>query len=101
MTENNMSKDQRFYKVLKDTPIWDIGTILIQNRDEDDEEEYTGYIPISDVFYKVDDTSEYISSVFIETQPEWFQRVYKTTVDGKEVYRQKDEIKEIFNKNFK
>ena len=69
----------KYYKVLKDTPLWRKNAVL--SFDEDLGEE-GGYSPIDDMWNMTDKVgTEHISSPIVEEQPEWFERVYKNKKD--------------------
>lgn len=67
----------KFYKVIKDHPMWEVGTILSNER------ESGHYSPISELYVKdIEGVSDSWceGSKLIENQPEWFEKVYKVTV---------------------
>ena len=82
----------KYYKVLKDNFLWINGAILKENDNK------SGYIPIEDIYYKLDDIKEYISKKIIEETPEYFQRVYPVNLLTKTIYKLKEEALEIINK---
>lgn len=84
----------KFYKVLKDTFLWEEGAIL---KDQNSGQ----YVPVDDVFNKVEDQSEYISAKIVEKSPEWFERVYAVDLLTKTVYKVKAEAKLLLEKNYK
>jgi hypothetical protein len=85
----------KFYKVLKDHPMWEVGTIL---SNEDTENKYK---PISDLFVKdVEglDGSWYEGAKLVENQTEWFGRVYKVTVLKQAKYLTREAAKKAHEK---
>jgi len=85
----------KFYKVVKENFLWEIGAVLKQTNDE------KGYIPINDIYKKIEDSKEYISKNIIENCPEYFQRVYAVNLISKIVYKLKKEAKELIDKQYK
>lgn len=90
--ETTMSK---FYRVLKDTPVWEAGAILTKNSDGD-------YEAISDL-WNTDATDKHKDIIIeldtiVENSPEWFERVYEVKVLGKAKYLAKEAAKEAHNK---
>jgi hypothetical protein len=87
----------KYYRVVKDHPIWEVGTILSNEKDE------RNYYPISDVFVKeiegLDD-NWYEDSKLIENQSEWFERVYEMSQGSKLVFVTKEKAKEMASKFF-
>ena len=82
----------KYYRVLKDNFLWEVGAILEEGR--------SGYQPVDEVFCKTEHTSEYITNGIIENQPEWFERVYK--IDGltKATYVLKDKARELLKRDY-
>lgn len=71
-----MSKMVRYYKTLKETPLWEEGAIISNCKDSDSD---YGYRPVDTIFVKdVDglDDSWYEGAKAVENQPDWFMRVY-------------------------
>jgi len=64
---------KKYYRVKKDTFIWEKGAILHQ--------EGSGYVAVEDVWNTVNIENEYISSSIIESQPDWFERVYESKTE--------------------
>jgi len=88
----------KYYRVIKDNFMWKAGAIL-----EYDEKMGSkgGYKPLNDL--DIWDATgvidgEYISAPIIETNPEWFLRVYST---GDEALSTKEEALKKFNFQFK
>ena len=89
----------KFYRVIKDNFLWEKGAIL-QNTASGSTGQ--GYQPISDIWDTTEHNStEYISAKIIESNPEWFERVYQINLLSKTVYKLKAEAKEFTNKEFK
>lgn len=85
----------KYYKVIKENFLWEVGAILQKNTSGN------GYEPIDDIFKIFPDTNEYISSNIVEKSPEYFQRVYKVDLVTRVVYETKDRAKEIISKMYK
>lgn len=84
----------KFYRVLKESPLWDEGAII-------SDETYgsgNGYKAIDQVYVHDKCEHEYISSPIVESQPDWFERVYPVNLVSKTVYKLKAEAKEILSK---
>jgi hypothetical protein len=79
----------RYYRVIKDHPLWDVGAILELNGNSSEKH----YLPISDLWNKeIKDVGEgwWEGQALVENQPEWFERVYNVSVLGKAKYLAKD-----------
>lgn len=89
----NMSSDTgRFYKVIKETPAWDVGAIIKHDGSD-------GYVALNDLFNKEHTGRGYFESgTIIENSPEWFERVYPVSLVTKTVYKAKAEAREMFSK---
>lgn len=89
---------KKFYKVIKTNFLWEKGAILTNDADDG-----KGYSPVSDIWNVIEDSGrdEYISDVFIEKNPEWFERVYSVNLLTKTVYKTKEEAKTLLNKEYK
>jgi hypothetical protein len=88
---------EKFYRVLKENPLWEVGAI-INGDDENDK----GYSAIDPVFEKGEYIGgEYLSWGVIENSPEYFQRVYKLDTISKVVYETRDKVVEALKKGFK
>lgn len=80
----------RFYKVVKDHPLWEVGAI-ISNADD-----YDRYKPISDMWQHTLDTGKelgdgwYEGAEVVENRKEFFVRVYKVSVLKQVKYLSKD-----------
>lgn len=98
-TKNTMSKCEstKFYKVLKDTPLWEAGAV-IQFCPELGSK--GGYVAVEEIFNKEFTGKEFLGRRIVENSPEWFQKVYKVNLLTKAVYRVREEAKELFNKEF-
>ena len=70
----------KYYKVLKDTPLWIKGAIIKSGANNG-----AGYNSTDDV-YLTCDHSEYLSTKIIESQPEWFQRVFLIERIGRSLF---------------
>ena len=65
----------KYYRVLKDTPLWKTGAILSNSMENND-----GYKPIDDI-WNVTEQNEYLSPKCVEGNDEWFERVYASKTD--------------------
>lgn len=81
----------KYYKVIKENPLWEVGAIISNEKDS------TEYIGVNDIWDKFEDMAEYLSPVIVEKSPEFFQRVYKSGID-KIVYLTKEKLKEAYEK---
>jgi hypothetical protein len=84
----------KFYKVIKDNFLWEVGAILICK------EGNRGYVPTNEIWVKNEKSDEYISSGIVENQPEYFKRVYEVNLLTKVVYKTKEQAKELLSKDF-
>lgn len=84
----------KYYRVIKDTFIWEKDAIL------SNKECSNGYMPIEDIWNKFSEQAEYITTKFIENNPEWFERVYTDNLE-KMMFKTKDQLKEAYNKFIK
>lgn len=85
---------QKFYKVIKENFLRDIGAIIQTNS------WLNWYEPIDEI-YKKHEGNEYITSHIIENSPEYFQRVYAVNLLTKTVYKIKEQAKEMLEKQYK
>lgn len=91
----------RYYRVIKDHPLWDVGAIL-SNEDNSD-----NYRPISDIFTKeLDVKGQSFESwtegrELVENQPEFFERVHKVNVLKQAKYVTKTEARKLHDKLYK
>ena len=85
----------KYYRVIKDTFLWNKGAIL----ELDANKGINGcYMPIEDIWNVNDSVSnEYISAQIVESNPEWFERVYSGPLN-KLVFKTAQEMKELYNK---
>ncbi len=80
----------KYYRVIKDNFLWDVGAILKKDNDE------KGYTPIDEIFCKLErNILEYITADIIEDSSEYFERVYGVNLLTKTVFKTKEEAKEI------
>lgn len=84
----------KYYRVIKDTPLWEEGAILeldpsLSNKG--------GYSPLEDIWNKTKDQTEYLSLNLIEQNPDFFERVYKSEIE-KLAFITAEEFKKVFNK---
>lgn len=82
----------RFYRIIKDHPVWEVGAIL--SNEEDD----SSYCPIDDLYNKqLDNGSDAAgfseSRSLVENQKEWFERVYKVNVLKQVKYLSKEDAR--------
>lgn len=88
----------KYYKVIKEHPVWQIGTILKK------EEKLSQYNAIDEIYLKDIpgvNNSWGEGAALVENCPEWFQRVYKVDTLTKVVYEVKEKALELLQKNFK
>lgn len=87
----------KYYRVKKDTFMWLEGAIISDKGDEGH-----GYLPIEDIWNKVELKTEYISAHIIENplNSDTFERVYPDTLKGS-IYRTADQLKDMYKESFK
>jgi hypothetical protein len=95
--EINKEKQMKYYRVKKETFLWDEGAI-ISNKDSSGE-----YRAIDPIFNRMDDQTEYISANIIEAEEnkDFFDRVYPVNLVTKTVYKAKEQAKEMLQKEYK
>ena len=82
----------KYFRVIKDNPLWEVGAIISNSRDS------SQYYPINDVWMKVEKVhDEYLSAPIIETQPDFFERVYKSEGE-KMLFLTKEAMVETYKK---
>jgi len=79
----------KYYRVIKENFLWETGAIL--------KEDGTYYEPIEDVWNTTKEQREVISLKIIESQPEYFERVYPGITD-KAIYLTAEGIKKFYSK---
>lgn len=94
----------KFYKVIKDHPIWEVGAIISTERGNN-------YYPIDDIWTKTDargndfqdDNGDPFGEAtnIVENQPEWFERVYKVKLLGAARYLSRAKAKEAHDELYK
>ncbi len=82
----------KYYKVIKENPLWEIDAILI------DENGCTR--PIEEIWTKFEWSTEYLSTPIVDSQKDFFQRVYKSETD-KMLFLTKDAMIETYKKYIK
>ena len=85
----------KYYKVIKENFLWEVGAILVKEKNDN------GYVPIDDVYLKVEDSTEYITTKIVEASPKYFKRVYKINLATRVLYETKDKAKELISKQYK
>lgn len=87
----------KYYRVKKDTFMWDKGAIISNQGDS------AQYRPISDLWNHVDLGDEYISAHIIEDKDnsDFFERVYEVSVLGKAKYLTKAAAKAAHEELYK
>jgi hypothetical protein len=87
----------KYYRVLKDTFLWGEGAIISDANDRGH-----GYRPISDVWNKTKDQTEYITTNIIESEnnKDYFERIYPDTLKS-DIYRTAEQLKELYKSAFK
>jgi len=86
----------KYFIVKKDTPLWLKGAIL---KPTDTENGYNAISDLWDANEKIN--NEYLTATIIESQPEWFERVYETSILGKAKFLTKEKAREFYNQTFK
>jgi len=80
----------KYYRVKKDTFLWEEGAVL--------KSDGNGYRPMEDIWDTTPfNGSEYISDKIVENNPDWFERVYTDNLE-KMVFKTKEQLKEVYNK---
>lgn len=82
----------KFYRVVKDTPEWEVGAILKRVDDN------RLYLPVNDLFNKYEETEIGEYHTIVESTPDFFERVYPVDLLSKTVYKLKAEARELFSK---
>lgn len=80
----------KYYRVLKDTFLWEKGAIL------SNESDYSQYSPIEDIWDKFTEQNECISAPYIEQSPKWFQRVYVSNLE-KMIFKTAEQLKKAMS----
>lgn len=83
----------RYYQVVKENFLWEIGAILKPREDR------PGYGPINDL-YKKHENNEFVSSVIVENCPEYFERVYKVDLLTQVVYETKEKARKLMEAKY-
>jgi hypothetical protein len=93
---------EKYYRVLKDTFMWEEGAILKLNKDLNSFDDEGGYEPIEDIWNTTPENNEYVSTSIIENEKnsQYFQRVYKVGLKGM-IFNTADQIKEKYKTKFK
>lgn len=90
--ETTMSKSERHYRVVKDTPMWKKGAIL--------EKEGTEYKAINDLWDQIDDISGYVEGEKVVENSDFFERVYAMGKASKLMYVTREKAQEMASKFF-
>lgn len=80
-----------YYRVLKDTFMWEEGAIL------SDEKSSGQMVGVEDIWDKHKDMTEYISLSIVKNSPDFFERVYKDKLD-KSIFYTKEQMKKLYEK---
>lgn len=86
---------KKFYRVIKENPLWQVGAIL-ENKDG-------GYYPVDQTdIWDVTEVNggEYLSERLVEVSPDYFQRVYAVNLLSKTVYKLKEEARQFYDETF-
>lgn len=89
----------KFYRVVKDHPMWEVGTIL-HNVDEHGAPS-PNYYPIDELFVKDIEGVDFSwreGGELVENQPEWFERVYKVSILKQAKYLSKEAARKVHEK---
>jgi len=91
----------KYYRVKRDSFLWDKGAILEYRKESDDYNE--GYHCIDDIWDATEhNEGEYIATRdIIEKNPTWFERVYQVNVLKKTMYLLKGEAKKVISDTHK
>jgi hypothetical protein len=91
-------KQMKYYRVKKETFLWDEGAIISTSKDSNNE-----YRAVDPIFNRLDDMTEYISANIIEADEnkDFFERVYPVNLVTKTVYKAKEQAKEMLQKEYK
>lgn len=90
-------RSMKYYRVLKDTPLWVSGAIVQYNEEND------GYGPISDLWNRVesnDNILEHANAVEAKENSDFFERVYEASHLGKLTYVTKEKAQALAAKFF-
>jgi len=89
----------KFYKVIKDHPMWEVGCIISNKTDGDSYYPVHGDMYLKDIKGVTERWHE--GDDLVENQPEWFQRVYEVDVLGKVKYLAKDAARAAYEQLYK
>lgn len=74
MCETPCTSSTLYFKVIKDTPMWPVGTVLSTEGSEKNDR----LKPVHDLFNKTTCDKQRVSVEFVTESPEFFERVYKS-----------------------
>lgn len=84
----------KYYRVIKEHPVWELGAILHYDDDE--------YAPISDVWNKFDEFEGLCENVrVVELSPDYFERVYPIGDLKKRIFGNRTQAKAAADAMFK
>lgn len=83
--------NDKFYRVIKETPAWGVDAIITNTGTNG------GYQAVNRIWDKecAEDIQYYEHKQVVEKSPDYFARVYKVKVDGKDTYKPKEEAQKI------
>lgn len=84
----------KYYRLLKDTPIWIEGAIISDDNTSD------GYQAIEDIWDRAEKAKDHWESKAVIEAPEnkdFFERVYKDKMD-KAIFHTKEELKKVYER---
>jgi hypothetical protein len=85
----------RYYKVLKDTPLWHAGAIITNDYP------HGYYKPIeTSTLWHTTDHDNCLTDTVVQHLPEWFQEVYPVNCLTKTIYKCKTEAIELMVKHY-
>lgn len=85
----------KFYRVIKENPLWHVGAILKVNNGECHPVDGTDVWDMTEV-----NGGEYLSERIVEASPNYFQRVYQVNLLSKIVYKLKEEARSFYDETF-
>lgn len=68
--DKDMSSVTKYYRVVKDHPLWEVGAVISNENDED------SFSSINELYDKFDDMDSWTEGAKLVEQSDWFERVY-------------------------
>lgn len=95
-TKEQKAVSKKFYKVIKDNPLWEVGAILELKNDQ-----YHALDGV-DMWDKCEELKDsWLGFRVVEKSPDFFEKVYPVNLLTKTVYKCKAEAQEIWNTIYK